>query len=81
MVHQRFEVIRQLDHLSPEESIGYDIANVVALLFDKIAAERLRPSDADLTTLTVDRIPNAVRASIYVKVDWHPGVDRLNLIP
>ena len=81
MMHQRFEIIRQLDHVTPEESIGYDIANAVALLFDKIAAERLRPSDADLTTLTVDRIPNAIRASVYVKVDWHPGVDRFSLTP
>jgi hypothetical protein len=64
---QRFEVSRALDPMRPLRSIGYDVAQCVANLFDHIAHQGLDPSDADLTTLRVDHVPEGVRASVYVK--------------
>lgn len=79
MRFQLFEVTRTVDPLSPPGSVGYDIGNCVALLFDKIAAERLDPGKADLSTLTVRRTAAGVQASIYVEDDALPfPVDRLS---
>lgn len=81
MMHQRFEMIRTIDPLAPVGAIGYDVANTVAMLFDKIASEMLNPADADLDTLRVQRIDGAVRVSVYVQTDFIPGVDRFSLTP
>ena len=81
MMYQRFELIRTINPVAPVGSIGYDIANAVALLFDHIAHEHGDPSEADLDTLRVQHIGGAVKASVYVKTSLYPRVDRLNLIP
>lgn len=82
MIAQRFEVIRTIDPLAPVNAIGYDIANAVALLFDHIRHQNADPARADLSTLRVQQIGGAIKASVYVEETAYPfGVDRLSPIP
>jgi hypothetical protein len=81
MMHQQFFVIRTIDPLAPASAIGYDIANCVALLFDHIRHEHGDPARADLDTLRVQQTGGAIKASVYVRTDFIPGVDRFNLTP
>lgn len=74
---QRFEVSRALDPMRPPRSFGYDVAQCVASLFDHIAHQGRDPSEADLTTLRVDHIPEGIRATVYVKTPEYV-FDRLN---
>lgn len=79
--YQKFEVARTVSEASPPRAIGYDIAQCVAYLFDKITYEGLDPSKADLSTLSVRRVEAGIVASIHVEDPRLRHLDRLNLFP